>query len=169
MEALYRRYHLYVYSVCYRYCGSREDALDLTQEVFLRMLRHLDGLAPDRSPKPWIRRIAVNVCLNHRRDRKSPLSLERTTDGVSLLDVLAAPDDPGREVVESMQCERILALIRALPPDEAMALQLRYAEGLAYRDIARAMERPLGTVKSALHRGRRTLRHWMEKEGYETT
>ena len=164
-DQLFQLYRRYVYAICYRYCGSQQDALDLTQEVFLKILKNWDSLDRKRDPKPWVRRIAVNTCLNYQRDRKEALSLESETDGTSLSDVIPARENTEGEALGHLEEERISRCIGELPPDIRMALVLRHREGLSYREIAQTMNKPEGTVKTYLHKGRKMLAERLNIEG----
>lgn len=154
------RYEQYIYGLCHRLTGNREDALDLTQETFIKVLNGLRGFQANRSFKPWLRQVTVNACYNFlsRRDPEG-VSLEKPLgDGLVLSDVLQAVDDPAREV-EWRDTRRLLgAAMKELPPMQRMVLVLRHQEGMSYQEIAAVTSMPLGTVRSQLFRGRERLR-----------
>lgn len=167
---LLARYEGYIYSLCYRLAGNREDALDLTQETFIKVINGLDGFQINRAFKPWLRRITVNACYNF-LNRRSPagVSLEQPLDeGLTLADVQPAVADPAREV-EWRDTRRLLwEMIERLPAVYRLVLVLRHQEGMSYRDIAEITRLPEGTVKTHLFRARRRLRQDMaEQYGWE--
>lgn len=147
-------YQEQVYRRAYSFVHHRDDALDLTQEVFLKVIRSIDSFTPGRPLWPWLRRITTNVSLNFLRDRPALLSLDGTPD----LPEPAGGDDPLEATVAAWNWSQIQTAMGRLPPLLRMAIVLRHMEGLSYEEVARAMEIPLGTVKTYLFRARRILR-----------
>ena len=141
-----------VYNVAYRMLGNAHDAEDAAQETFIRTYRFFDRFDVDRPLAPWLKRIAVNVCLN-RIDMEKPVS--------SLDDDLPPPRDPqpGPEAQTAIHQreERIRAEILRLPPRYRAVIELRHFQELSYDEIARALKRPLSDVKSDLFRARKLL------------
>ena len=144
-----------VYSICYRYTGSREDALDLVQETYICLYSSFDRIRPDLPIRPWLCRISANVCLNFLRDRKNTVPLQEDSMG-------AGGQEAFRQLDDRILLDRCLG---QLPPDMRMALILRHRQDLTCREIAEAMELPEGTVKTLLHRGRKRLREMLMKSG----
>lgn len=166
LELLYERYKKYVYTIAYHYAGNREDALDLTQEVFVSIFKNLDGFKVEFSLLPWVKRITVNRCLNFLRDRKQSLSLDRTDeDGDSIRDHLSSSEDTESQVFYLDTKQSLEKAIRNLPPNERMAVILRHMKGMKYEEIAKIMNLPLGTVKTSLHRGRNNIKESLKKDG----
>lgn len=147
-------YQEQVYRRAYSFVHQRDDALDLTQEVFLKVIRSIDSFTPGRPLWPWLRRITTNVSLNFLRDRPALLSLDGTPD----LPEPAGGDDPLEATVAAWNWNQIQTAMGRLPPLLRMAIVLHHMEGLSYEEVARAMEIPLGTVKTYLYRARRILR-----------
>ena len=79
LELVYGRYKKYVYSIAFHYSGNREDALDITQEVFISVFKAFGSFKEQYSILPWIKKITVNKCLNFLRSRKESISLNETT------------------------------------------------------------------------------------------
>lgn len=158
-ELLFGRFQRYIYSVCYGYAGRREEALDLTQEVFLKIYRAMPSFEEGRAMLPWIKRITVNTCLNHQRQQGPP--------EVELLDSHEADarSDPEEPLVRQQDHRALQAAIRQLPDRERMAMVLRHIKGLSYEEVAMMMSCPLGTVKTYLFRGRRMLRQTLRENG----
>lgn len=144
-----------VYSGLRRIAGPT-DAEDLTQETFIRAYRALTGYEPQRIRnlrlRGWIWTIALNLGRNHARDRaRRPIPVE--------LDDRHGVDDP--EPADSAAWDRRLS---ALAPAQRRAVVLRHVVGLNYDEIALALGRAEGTVKSDVHRGLEKLRTLMEEE-----
>lgn len=158
-EQLVKTYTRRVYSICYRFTNSENQAQDLTQEVFLRVFKTLGSFrAGEGSLIVWITRVTRNLLVDHYRRTKherltDPLEerlpmLEEKTAQHSRADSLLA----GREAGELLQ-----AALQKLSPELREAVILRDVQDLEYREIARVLEVPEGTVKSRLNRGRAEL------------
>lgn len=149
-----------VYRRAYSYVHNRDDALDLTQDVFLKVIRAIGSFTPGRPLWPWLRRITTNVALNFLRDRPALLSL----DGAEELPEPAGGEDPAEAAVTAWTSQQLTRALAGLPPLLRMAVVLRHHEGLSYEEVAQAMEIPLGTVKTYLFRARRALRLELSRE-----
>lgn len=166
-DEIVARYKGKVYNYLYRMTGSAEDAEDLTQEVFVRMVLHIHAFRAESSLSTWLFRIAGNLCVDaFRRGRK-----ERGL--VSSLDAPVRGDDEegsvGREIPDMAQAPeslfgrkelgaRIEAALAKLPPKLRSAVVLHDIEGLPYDEIAAVEGIPLGTVKSRIFNARVALR-----------
>jgi RNA polymerase sigma-70 factor (ECF subfamily) len=131
--------------------GNRSDAEEAVQEAFLRAWRFRSSLGQGSDVRPWLYRVVVNTCnsklrseIPHRSRRLPDCELER----------LAASDDPPTGAVESNDVARAL---RDLPTHLRVVVVLRYYAGLNEREIATAIGKRPGTVKSRLHDARRQL------------
>ncbi len=144
--------------VCRMLGRGRSDAAgDLTQEVFLRIIGSLDRIDPARPLKPFIYRIAANAAVDHlRREGRRGRFLDRDVIAADLTD--GARSARSRET--SLDLERSLAL---LPVHYQLVVVLRFAQELTYEDISEALEIPVGTVKTYLHRARRALKQSLEE------
>lgn len=166
-ELLFDRYRAYVYTICFRSTRNEADALDLTQDVLWRIVRSIGRFDPKKPLTPWIRRITVNVCINHARapDR------EQATDFLDPDSGVPEPVDdmpersPEQHHLMTEQKERIGAALATLPGPERTALILRHMEERSYQEIARLMEAPEGSVKTWIFRGRRLLKKKLEDMG----
>lgn len=151
-EEVARRYGRFLYNVAYRLAGNDDDANDLAQEALLRVRKGLESYQPG-SMEAWLSRIVTNVFLDEvRRRRRRPVE--------------ALPDDPDRILPPSAAADaatdslsdEVQAALRALPEDFRAAVVLCDVVGLSYEEIGEALEVPVGTVRSRIHRGRRQLR-----------
>jgi len=150
-----------VYRRAYSFLHHREDALDITQEVFVRTISAIRSFDPGRPVWPWLRRITTNLCLNHLRDRPALLSLELAKGQPDR----TAGSDPAEAALAHWDWQQVASAMARLPPLYRMALVLRHQEQLTYEEVARAMDLPLGTVKTYLFRGRQALKELTEERG----
>ena len=165
-------YERRVFALVYRMLGRRDEAEDLSQEVFVQVFKAIDQFRGESKLSTWIYRIAVNLCKNktkylarrHAGDQDDVDAMpERLPNsaakGVSVGDV-SRPD----ELVEGMQLELVVKrAIGQLEPDFREVLVLRDVEDLSYEEIAAVTGLPDGTVKSRIHRARGQLRAIVEK------
>lgn len=158
---LLARYEAYVYRLCFRISGSREDALDYTQEALMKVLTGLNRYQLSLPFKPWLRQVTVNACLNCLR-RRAPdtVSLERpVAEDIVLGDTLAGSPDGPETAAEWRDAREIIRQeLSRLPSQQRLVLVMRHQEGLSYEEIAATTSLPLGTVKTYLFRARQHLR-----------
>ena len=156
VQALVDRFQPEVYGLCVRLLRHRHDAEDVTQEVFLRIFRSLRRWDPSRPLKPWIMGITVNRCrtwLTQRSRRPELLDyLQDTAPG-------PAPDDSA-ELVREIQ-----AALKDLRPEYRSVFVLFHQQGQPYEEIAAALERPVGTIKTWLHRARLEVLERLRRRG----
>jgi RNA polymerase sigma-70 factor (ECF subfamily) len=155
---LIRRHQDRVFDLGYRMLGDRQEAEDLSQEIFVAVHRGLKSFRGDSKLATWIFRVAKNHCLNRL------VYLRRhgggRTQGLDEGPEAAADPASARPDRQFERRERRAILERALSElDEAqrMIVVLRDIEGLDYEEIAAVLDEPLGTVKSRLHRARAAL------------
>lgn len=158
-----------VYGFCARMLSDREDALDVSQEVFLSAYRNLASFRGEASLSTWLLRIAANRCLNRIRQRKSVAGRETPwpeagDEGEALEFQPAGPEEsrPDR-IAENREAGKILAAaLGRLEPGTRWMVLLSDVEGFSHEEIAEMAKVPLGTVKSRLHRARMSLRRLLE-------
>ena len=158
-----------IYNLALRYLGSREDAMDASQEVFLRVFRFLPGFQEESGFSTWIYRIGVNVCKDmlHRRLKRAeqPLEVPDEEDEGRPVDVPDLRYDPER-IMEGAELRQALSdAILALPEQQREIIILRDIRGLSYEEIALALALEAGTVKSRLFRAREHLRKKLLQNG----
>ena len=151
-----------VYSLALNLLGDRDEALDISQEVFLRVFRTLSGFRGQSALRTWIYRIVVNQVRNRqrwwrRRRRADEVSLDEhlkhSGELESKQDVL-----PDRLLASKETAAHIWKALDRLPFDQRTALILREVEGSRYDEIAFSLDIAVGTVKSRLTRARQALR-----------
>ncbi|HEY7315113.1 MAG TPA: RNA polymerase sigma factor [Gemmataceae bacterium] len=153
---LVQRFQADVFGLCVRLLNHRHDAEDVTQEVFLRIFRSLRGWDPRRPLKPWIMGIAVNRCRTWLAQRG------RRPELVDYLqDTLPGPAaDDSDELLQEIQ-----AALAELRLEYRTAFVLFHEHGQPYEDIARVMDRPVGTIKTWLHRARLEVLERLRRRG----
>jgi RNA polymerase sigma-70 factor (ECF subfamily) len=148
-----------VFGVALRMLGSRAEAEEIAQEVFVRAHRAVAEFRGDAKLSTWLYAIASRLCLN--RLAASDRRLRR--EGEETLLRLPADADPAAGV-ERREVEAALhRAIEALPEERRIVVILRDLEGLSYEEIAQALGLELGTVRSRLHRARMDLKDKMER------
>ena len=162
-DEVYGRFAEMVYNLSLRLAGNREEAADLTQEVFLRIYRHLGSFGGRSTLKTWVFRIAINHC----RDRLSrhvpnmqSIDGDPEGGGVTLADPARGPEELA---VAADQGRRVTEGLSRLPQVFREAVVLRDLEGLSYEEIAEVLGVRVGTVRSRIARGREHLRLLLEK------
>ena len=163
---LLHRYERPVFSLVYRMVRDRETAEDLAQETFVKVLNALDSYRPEYRFSSWIFKIANNAAIEHLRRRElNTLSLDGAPGAVTPSEVeataLQAADHSPSPLAELESRELGTAIEQAvakLRPDYRACILLRHVEGRAYEEIAEALDLPLGTVKTYIHRARLELR-----------
>lgn len=156
-HALYRHFVSRVHGIALRMVG-RNDADDLTQNVFLQVFRGIGSFRNDSKFETWLFRLAVNEALQYRRrNRRWPVPTLQD-DGIA-----GSVEPPGmqgaRELLELSLAE--------LAPDLRSLFVLREVEGMSYHDLAETLDIPEGTVGSRLNRARQELRKSMLALGWE--
>lgn len=161
-DEVYARFEEMVYNLAFRLSGNSEEAADLTQEVFLRIFRHLGSFGGRSSLKTWIFRIAINHCrdrLSRWRPLTQPLGSDAGEGEIEWPDSARGPEDLA---VAADEGRRVSAGLARLPQAFREAVVLRDIEGLSYEEIADVLGVRIGTVRSRIARGREQLRTLLE-------
>jgi RNA polymerase sigma-70 factor (ECF subfamily) len=145
---LMRRHERRVYNLAYRMLGNAEEAQDAAQETFLSCFRNLAKFRGDAAFSTWLHRIAANVCFDELRKRsRGPV------EAIRFHEPIPAPDH-GDQTATSIDVQRALLDVS---PEFRAVLILHEIQDVPVEEIAAALELPVGTVKSRLHRGRVAL------------
>jgi RNA polymerase sigma-70 factor (ECF subfamily) len=166
-EELVRRYQRPISAYVYRMVGNYESALDLTQEIFIKVYNSLRRYREEFKFSTWIYKIAHNSAVDHlRRTATREQSLINGSEG----DQYELPIESGRPSPEqeSERKERrieIESVIRALPPNYRELIILRHSQDLTYEEIVEVTGLPLGTVKNRLFRAREMMRQQFVDKG----
>lgn len=167
-EELVSQFESKIYSLALRYLGSPQDALDVCQEVFLRIYRFVGNFSEESRLSTWIYRIAANVCKDAlaRRSRTQalPLAVDDGEDSYSI-DIPDERYSPQRSLEELELRQALSDAIDSLPEHYRAVIMLRDVTGLSYDEIGRALELEEGTVKSRIARARQRLREILLSSG----
>jgi len=161
-EEIYQRYATMVYNLCFRLSGNPDEASDLSQEVFVRIFRHLAKFRGGSTLKTWIYRVTLNHCrsrLGRKRPEPQPLTGPEGETVREIEDPRRNPED--RAVAES-EGRLVAAALARLPGRFREAVTLRDLEDLSYQEIAAILRVRIGTVRSRIARGRERLRDVLE-------
>lgn len=161
---LLQAYQGRVYRRAYSFLRNREDALDATQDVFLKVLPAIGRFRAGSPLWPWLRRITTNICLNRLRAASSrPETLEWEAAG-DRLEAGRAASDPEAAAELTWDREALDRALAQLPAAQRIVVVLRHEEDLTYEEIAEVTNLPLGTVKTHLFRARKALREALRNE-----
>ncbi|MCS6862554.1 MAG: sigma-70 family RNA polymerase sigma factor [Abditibacteriales bacterium] len=169
-DALWQRHGKAIFNFIYRFVGDRQEAEDLTQETFVRVLQNAPSFNSHQRWTTWVYHIATNLCIDtHRKaQHRQAVSLDECLgeDDQTLGDILPDPQANTEEMAQQRALRRdIRRAIRALPMEQRMVVLLSQYQGMTYQEIAEVMGCPLGTVKSRMHHAlkalRAALKEWM--------
>jgi RNA polymerase sigma-70 factor, ECF subfamily len=150
IEGLIAEHHVLLYRYAYRLCGSAVDADDLTQQTYLIAHEKLHQLRDPSSAKSWLCTILRHAYLRLQQVQPAMKSLDRQDE------------HPERESAAAFDEEALQRALEELPEEYRSAVILYYFQELSYKDIARVLEIPLGTVMSRLSRGKAQLKFALE-------
>lgn len=159
-QELFERYKRLVINVCYRLIGNKDEAEDLTQDVFLKIFRSARHFKHRSQVSTWIYRIAINRSLNHLRQKKYQrwFSLDSDPGSSESLDFELCSDDcPEREFQKQEREKIVLNAIKSLPVEQRVTLMLQRYEGLSCQEIAAIVNCSVGAVQARLHRAKKNL------------
>ena len=171
MSCLIVKYQDRIYNAILKICQNHDDAAELTQDTFVKVLENINSFRGKSSFYTWLFRVAVNHTLNYckRRFKLSPVSLDAENDQIEeskgkLAAVLAAPDglDPAVVAQQKELSQIVVNLIGQLAQEYRVVLVLRDIEQMTYAEISEVLRIETGTVKSRLSRARAKLRQLLE-------
>ena len=156
-----------VYNLCYRMAGNPDDAMDLSQETFLRAWRCLDQYQFASAFSTWLYRLCSNICIDflrrRRRQQTVPLTFEDADGEEQTYAVPDAQPLPEEQVELKLTHETLAAAMAQLLPEHRAVLQLRVVNEMSYEQIADVLDIQIGTVKSRLSRARNQLKKILER------
>ena len=155
-QELVDRHKDLVFALIARTVQDRTRAEDLAQDVFLRVHRGLPYFRGEARLSTWIYRIVANVCLQDHGKASPTVSLDN--------DRKPAPGAADRQFDDLELRDRLEKAIARLPAHYRLVIAAHYLQGLRYEDLAEALELPLGTIKTQLHRAKQQLRRLLETD-----
>ncbi|MCU0445913.1 MAG: sigma-70 family RNA polymerase sigma factor [Microscillaceae bacterium] len=166
-EMLYELYYGKMMSVCLRYARDREEARDILQEGYIKVFNGIANFKGDGSLEGWIRRIMVNTAINHYHKNKKYNLHSSIEEDFNDPPENALYDD---KVIQEMNYEDLLKLIRTLPPAYQTVFNLYVLEGYNHKEIGELLNINEGTSKSNLAKARmklqKQLNQWLDNKSY---
>ncbi len=160
-DLLVLKYQQRIVNLVSRFVRNPADALDVTQEAFIKAYRAMPNFRGESAFYTWMYRIAVNTAKNHLAvQSRRPMEAEKDIAEIEQIEQDSALKDyatPEHLLLRDEIQDTILKTIEELPDDLKVAITLREVEGLSYEDIATAMDCPIGTVRSRIFRAREAI------------
>ncbi|HMQ02821.1 MAG TPA: sigma-70 family RNA polymerase sigma factor [Pyrinomonadaceae bacterium] len=167
-EELVRRYQRQIVGYVFRIVGEYESALDVTQEVFIKVYNSLHRYSSEYKFSTWLYRIAHNAAIDHLR--RNPINLQsletENAEGAYQLQVESPGNSPERDRTIKEWRAEIGQVVKLLPDAYKQLILLRHAYDMSYDEIAEVTALPLGTVKNRLFRAREMMRGIMIERGF---
>ena len=171
-QEIVQQYNRRIYNICYRFSGSPDDAADLTQDVFIKIYRTLGTFDGTKAAfMTWVTTVTRNLLVDHFRKGKYDRvtdSLDATPgnqeDGLSIADQLEDQRVSPEQRVQSQETQKMVQeALQKLSPDLREAVILRDLQDMDYKEIAKVLRVPEGTVKSRINRGRTELARLLQR------
>ena len=171
-QEIVQQYHRRIYNICYRFSGSADDAADLSQEVFIKMYRTLSTYDTTRASfMTWVTTVTRNLLVDHFRKGKYDRvtdSLDATPgnqeEGLTLAEQLEDLNPSPETRLRSQELQKLVHEgLKRLSPELREAVIFRDLQDLDYKDIAKVLNVPEGTVKSRINRGRTELARLLQR------
>lgn len=151
-QQLYEQYYGKMMGICLRYAGSRDEALDLLHEGFIKVFQNISRYRPGTSLPAWIRTIIVNTCIDYYRK-----TIRRRTDDISDAHYLS---DDAPDVLSNLTEQEILAAVQELSPAYRAVFNLYVVEGYSHKEIGEALQITESTSRSNLVKARLKLQEY---------
>jgi RNA polymerase sigma factor (sigma-70 family) len=154
-EKLYRQFSAAMYGLCMQYASSEEDAQDILQDGFVKVFKKAGQVKDAKAFPGWIRRVMINTALERYR---SQVVMQRIDE-----DPMVLNDQITDDVLDELNAEALVMMIRELPPRYRMVFNLYAIEGYSHKEIAEMLGISDGTSKSNLSRARTILQGKVKK------
>jgi RNA polymerase sigma-70 factor, ECF subfamily len=171
---LAKGYERRIYLLAFHYCHNRQDAEDLSQEVWLKAYQALGTFRGESSFYTWLRKITINCFLNHQRARRYSWRGEKTdvqllaVDSIETDERIASTSISETTLHNRILAERVMQALSELTPPQRLIFLLKHHEGMTYEEIARAVGCSTGTAKKSVSRAVRKLREHLDIESPTT-
>ncbi|HVE82477.1 MAG TPA: sigma-70 family RNA polymerase sigma factor [Myxococcales bacterium] len=162
-KLLVERYQRKIYAVALGMVKDKEEALDVSQEAFVKVYKYLDHFKGDSSFYTWLYRITVNICIDALRKKQALRGEQVELDEAVMMDTAEANigalgsrlgTNPQKSALRKELAEKIQQALETVPEKHRAILLLREVEGMSYEDLARTLKIPKGTVMSRLFHAR---------------
>lgn len=169
-EKFVEMYQKDIYNLSLRFLGNEQDALDITQELFIKVLKKIDTFEGNSKLSTWVYRITVNYCKDFvkKNRRRTHISLDKpigNADGDFLNEIEDGGPTPQTILEKKLENELLQNAIESLEGEQKEIIILRYINELSYSEIGEILKLPEGTIKSRLSRARKKLAEILKKRG----
>jgi RNA polymerase sigma-70 factor (ECF subfamily) len=161
LKGIFEKYQKKVYRIAYGVVRQREEALDIVQEVFIKLFRSIKNFKGRSQFYTYLYRMTMNTAIDHaRKTGKQPMS---SLDEEGSFQPSDEPEKgPERLLLQKELEERVKMAMEKLPAEQRAAIIFKDVEGLSYQEIAEAMGCSIGTVMSRLHYGRKRMQELLK-------
>lgn len=162
---LVSRYQDRLFNTLLRFLGNAEDARDVLQDALLNAYLALETFKGDSQLYTWLYRIAMNTAMTHQRKERLALARksQRGSTGEETAD-RSAYNQPESNMIREEEGQRVQNALAKLSPEHRLVLILKDMDGQKYEEMAAALDVPIGTIRSRLHRARLELREILERD-----
>jgi RNA polymerase sigma-70 factor (ECF subfamily) len=161
LREIYERYREKVYRIAYGVVRQREDALEILQDVFVKVFKTINRFEGKSRFYTFLYRMTMNAAIDHlRKVKRIPRTVVEEEGGIQLSD--EPEKGPDRMLLRKELEEKVKEAMEKLPADQKMAIVLREIEGLSYQEMAESMGCSVGTVMSRLHYGRKKMQELLK-------
>lgn len=164
-ELLILKYQSQVFYAAMNIVKNREYAEDISQDAFLKAYEKLDTLQDKDHFYPWLKRITVNLALNHYDRGKRIVDIETEDSEVSYFDTITSGETPEDFLIKDELKKYVRMFVDGLPERLRTVVMLREVEDMSYEEIADILNIPLGTVRSRLFNARQIIKERLVKQG----
>ncbi|WP_303850877.1 sigma-70 family RNA polymerase sigma factor [Seleniivibrio woodruffii] len=164
-EMLILKYQSKLFATSMNVVKNRELAEDIVQEAFMKGFMKLDSLKNREQFYPWLKRIALNIALNHFEKEKRVMDVETEDDETSFFENIGSGESPEELTLKEELHRYVRNYVDSLPDKLRVVIVLREVEDMSYEEIAEMMNIPLGTVRSRLFNARQIIKDRLINQG----
>jgi RNA polymerase sigma-70 factor (ECF subfamily) len=159
------KYSKKVYNFALNFAGNREDASDITQDIFLKVYNNIDKFKEDRNFNSWLLKLSKNHCIDFWRKNKNAKKKVELDDNIRNETIHNAQQTPEDLIMKNNDINFLRGKLLLLPPDLRSLIIMRDIQDYSYQEISDNLNIPLGTTKSRINRARAKLAKIVLKEG----
>ncbi|MCK5057362.1 MAG: RNA polymerase sigma factor [Candidatus Aminicenantes bacterium] len=159
------RYSKKVYNFALNFAGNREDASDITQDIFIKVYNNIDKFKEEKNFNSWLLKLSKNYCIDFWRKNKNARRKVELDDTIRNEAVHGQQQTPEDSLIRKNDINYLRGKLLLLPPDLRTLIIMRDIQDHSYRDIAEHFNIPLGTTKSRINRARAKLAKIILNEG----
>jgi len=149
-KKLYEQYYSYGIGICYRYAYSKEDALEILNDSFMKVFNYIGGFNQQYTFLPWFRKIIINTAIDHYKS-------SRRFYESHILDTIEI-EVSDTETIDSLKIDDLMKLLNALPEKYRLTFNLYEIEGYSHEEISEVLNVGISTARSNLARAKKLLR-----------